>query len=53
MVAARYLGLTALTLAVGAFAYYAPRVLEHIRQTYRPLDSRDKERARIFVRQAP
>jgi hypothetical protein len=35
------------------FGDYAPRVLEHIKQAYRPLDSRDKDRARIFVRQAP
>jgi hypothetical protein len=35
------------------FGDYAPRVLEYIKQAYRPLDSRDKDRARIFVRQAP
>ena len=32
------------------FAEYAPRVYAHIRETYRPLDSRNRDQARIFIR---
>jgi hypothetical protein len=33
------------------FDEYAPRVYAHIRETYRPLDSRNRDQARIFVRE--
>ena len=35
------------------FREYAPRVLAHIFDTYRPLDTADRRRARVFVRDAP
>jgi uncharacterized membrane protein YbaN (DUF454 family) len=35
------------------FSEYAPRVYAHILKTYRPLDSRDRHQARIFIRGLP
>lgn len=35
------------------FSAYAPKVLAHILSNYRPVDSNDRKKARIFVRAAP
>jgi hypothetical protein len=35
------------------FSSYAPKVYAHMLSNYRPVDSNDKKKARIFVRSTP